>query len=133
VIRKRSQSQQSYINGKLSPSIYPVGIWASDYAEMAKKTVLRRLLKYCPLSVDILSKIQSDGGTIRPDNFIPETGDLNLDGISFPDFEVTTESPEPIIDETEPVEQLDNQIESKPVSEKKSKNELFNNNPKIEK
>lgn len=133
VIRKRSQSQQSYINGKLSPSIYPVGIWASDYAEMAKKTVLRRLLKYCPLSVDILSKIQSDGGTIRPDNFIPETGDLNLDGINFPDFEVTSESPEPIIDETEPVEQLDNQIESKPVSEKKSKNELFNNNPKIEK
>lgn len=112
-IRKRSQSQQTYPNGKPIPSEKPLGIWLSDYPEMAKKTVLRRVLKYCPLSVDVLSKVQSDGGTIKPENFQSGSGDLNLDGISFPDFEVTTESPEPIIDETE--------------------NELFNNNPKIEK
>ncbi len=103
-VRKRSQSQQTYPNGKPVPSEKPIGIWLSDYPEMAKKTVLRRVLKYCPLSVDVLSKIQSDGGTIRPQDFSSGAGDINLDGISFADYEPTPEGSEPPAESTEQTE-----------------------------
>lgn len=100
-VRKRSQSQQTWVNKSLVPSKEPLGIWLSDYPEMAKKTVLRRVLKYCPLSVDVLSKVQSDGGTIRPQDFSSGSGDLNLDGISFADFENSPEDTETPTEQTE--------------------------------
>lgn len=72
-IRKRSQAADD-------------GPWQTDYPEMARKTVLRRVLKYCPLSVDVLSKIYSDGAKIEPENF-HSGGELNLDAAEFADFE----------------------------------------------
>jgi recombination protein RecT len=118
-IRKRSQSQQQYINGKAVPSEKPIGIWASDYDPMAKKTVLRRVLNYCPLSVDVLSKVQSDGGTIKPEDFHSGSGDLNLDGISFADFDTVTEESEP------PEEKPDTQTETEQLPTEQPKSGLF--------
>lgn len=46
-VRKRSRAGQS-------------GPWVSDWGEMAKKTVVRRLAKYLPLSVQLASAIEHD-------------------------------------------------------------------------
>jgi recombination protein RecT len=40
--------------------------WDTDFVEMAKKTVLKRLCKTLPISVDILRPIETDGA--RPTN-----------------------------------------------------------------
>lgn len=105
-IRKRSKSGNS-------------GPWVTDYPEMARKTVLRRVLKYCPLSVDVLSKVQSDGGTIRPEDFHSGSGDLNLDGISFADFDTVTEESEP------PEEKPETQTETEQPPTEQPKSGLF--------
>lgn len=46
-IRGRSKSKDS-------------GPWVSDYNEMGRKTVLRRLCKYLPISIEIADQIQDD-------------------------------------------------------------------------
>lgn len=46
-IRKRSKSSDT-------------GPWATDYEEMAKKTVIRRLFKYLPVSVEIQKAVSLD-------------------------------------------------------------------------
>jgi len=51
LIRKRSQAGNN-------------GPWTTDYAEMAKKTVLKRLCKMLPLSIEVQSRIAQDE-TIR--------------------------------------------------------------------
>jgi len=48
-IRKRSKS------GEFGP-------WVSDYGEMARKTVIRRLFKYLPVSVEMTRVMEIDAG-----------------------------------------------------------------------
>lgn len=56
-------------------------IWAKHFDEMAKKTVIKRLVKYLPISVETSSAIQFDGTTRK---------DISAEAI-FPDEEVKVE------------------------------------------
>lgn len=75
-IRARSKSSDS-------------GPWVTDYAEMAKKTVLRRTLKYCPMSTQLSKAMAIDNST--------ETGDTDglseLDTADVIDVEPIQEAP----------------------------------------
>ena len=52
-------------------------VWHQNFDAMAKKTVLKALMKYCPMSVELQTAIESDQGVINPN------GD-----ISYPDNEI---------------------------------------------
>jgi len=58
--------------------------WQNDYAEMAKKTVIRRLFKYLPVSVEIQKAVQneekSDLGIINSKDIL---ADFNISEESF--------------------------------------------------
>lgn len=61
-------------------------IWNSYFEEMAKKTVIRRLFKYLPVSIEALEITNADakreaGEKIEPDDVI------NIDSVSVEDFE----------------------------------------------
>lgn len=61
-IRKRSRSGSS-------------GPWESDYAEMAKKTVIRRHSKRLPMSTDLDGLVHSDDDLFMPDEPAAAQGD----------------------------------------------------------
>ncbi len=67
--RRRSQSQRSGL----------AGAWQSDYEAMAKKTAIRRLVPYLPVSIDKLEQAATtDGGIIKPEHFAnDQSGELN--------------------------------------------------------
>lgn len=50
--RMSSSSQKDFNTKKVS--LKPIGIWAEHYEAMARKTAIRRLAKYLPLSVELL-------------------------------------------------------------------------------
>lgn len=61
-------------------------IWNSYFEEMAKKTVIRRLFKYLPVSIETLEITNADakreaGEKVEPDDVI------NIDAVSVEDFE----------------------------------------------
>lgn len=56
--RKSSSSQKDFNTKK--PSETPTGIWQEHYEAMARKTAIRRLAKYLPLSVELLRATSLD-------------------------------------------------------------------------
>lgn len=41
------------------------GVWRDHFDSMAKKTVIREMIKYMPLSVEVLEKLGSDGQVVK--------------------------------------------------------------------
>jgi recombination protein RecT len=72
-IRKRSKASGS-------------GPWVSDYPEMARKTVIRRLSKYLPMSVDLARAVEAEDAQ--------ETGELSAIDIEMGQLPELTESGE---------------------------------------
>lgn len=66
-IRNESQGYKAYKNGRIKTNP-----WASDFDAMAKKTVIRRLFKYLPVSIEAFRAVEidekSDRGEIVTEN-----------------------------------------------------------------
>lgn len=78
-IEKR-KGRSKAANSKFSP-------WTSDYEEMAKKTVVRHMWKYLPISVEVQQQVAYDEGTgkdiskikdVTPDDTMLEAPDYEL-------------------------------------------------------
>lgn len=78
-IEKR-KGRSKAANSKFSP-------WTSDYEEMAKKTVVRHMWKYLPISVEVQQQVAYDEGTgkdiskikdVTPDDTLLEAPDYEL-------------------------------------------------------
>lgn len=84
-IRKSSKAGQS----QYSP-------WSTYYDEMARKTVIRKLSKYLPLSLEHQKSILSDESSIKPDSYVKDKDgvSLDLDAVDVSDYEEVPE-PEP--------------------------------------
>lgn len=76
-IRKRSAAGTS----DFSP-------WHTDYAEMAKKTVIRRLFKILPTS--ITKSVVTDEAVLKPDMFDQETKEIDPNKIEDAEFTITS-------------------------------------------
>lgn len=82
-IEKRKSRSKS-ANSSYSP-------WATDYEEMAKKTVIRHMWKYLPISVEIQQQVAYDEGTARSIKDITPDDDIFLEA---PEFEPIEEAPQ---------------------------------------
>ena len=68
---------------------YTSGPWASNFDEMAKKTVLKAALKYAPLKSDFARAAVSDEASVRIDG---ETGEI-LPEIVHAEYEIDEDEP----------------------------------------
>lgn len=84
---ERRKGRSKAANSKYSP-------WHTDYEEMAKKTVVRHMWKYLPISVEIQEQVAYDEGTARSIKDITPNDDvfLNAPEDDVIDAEETEES-----------------------------------------
>jgi len=78
-IRDRSQGYQAALRAAEKAKRTPTGPWSEDYIEMGKKTVIRRIAKYLPMSVQKAAALADayDTGTHVT---LDRHGDLVIEG-----------------------------------------------------
>jgi len=77
----------------------PSGAWDTDYDAMAMKTVIHRLSKYLPTSIDYMEQaLVSDGAVIHPESFATD-GSGELLNAEYTESEVVTEVEEQVTEE----------------------------------
>ena len=74
-IKQRSNAVR---NGKQCP-------WDTDYEEMAKKTVLKRLLKRAPMSIELSDAIELENRAAMGETQTDAGNVLDIDGLEMPD------------------------------------------------
>lgn len=94
-IEKRKARSKS-ANSSYSP-------WKTDYEEMAKKTVIRHMWKYLPISVEIQEAVSYDEGTAK-----------SIKDVT-PDDDIFLNPPEPIEVEAEEVEENEKEQQEFPI------------------
>ena len=94
-VMSRTQVEAIRARSKASGS----GPWVTDYEEMARKTVVRRLFKYLPVSVEMAQALEIQAST--------EAGEfVTLDGIDET----------PVFTATQPVPELTGETQSQPAT-----------------
>lgn len=92
--------------GKRKSKAYNKGPWATDTEEMAKKTVVKKLLKYAPISADFSRAMAADE-TVK--NFDPLTGKsedlLDEEGVVTIDSDAVQAAPQAQTPAPEPEEE----------------------------
>lgn len=84
-----TRSKQKDRNGRL------IGTWVSDFDAMAKKTVLKALLKYAPLSTEMMDALSNDqDGDITISEEMP-TDTIETEAISMDDESTAPTTPPP--------------------------------------
>ena len=67
--------------------------WETEYNAMAKKTVIKQLMKYLPVSIELIEKFNADE-TQKVEVKAEKTGEIKVDVLDItPDYTVATEEP----------------------------------------
>jgi len=61
--------------------------WNNHYDEMAKKTVIRHMWKYLPISVEMQQQVESDEGTARNIKDITPNDDMYIEAPDYIDMD----------------------------------------------
>lgn len=104
---KYSQTYKSAQNQGKSYSV-----WHQNFDAMAKKTVIKALMKYCPLSVELQAAIEGDQGVINGDG-----------AISYPDNEMKDITPQARQINDEEFERMVGAVKSKKLKKEDALNE----------
>lgn len=90
--------QEIEVHGKKFSKTYNNGPWKTDFEAMAHKTVVKKMLKWLPLSVEFLENVNKDEKTFVADKDIKdikeaETVEENIDIIDADTGEIVEEKP----------------------------------------
>lgn len=101
---------QTYKSAQSQGKSYSV--WHQNFDAMAKKTVIKALMKYCPLSVELQTALQADQGVVGRDG-----------EISYPDNEIKDVSPQARELNEDEFSRMVNAIKSKNLKKEDALNE----------